>query len=91
MKDGASGDAGIRSNPLSFSPNGDFAWGHASLYYRGGYGTYWSLRSNSDIGSNFLEFYNTGLNPQYSYARGYGMAVRCVANPSPLSLILAIL
>ena len=88
-------DSGLLSNPLSFLRSGSFAWYYAGQYGRGGNGYYWSLRSASTTGSNTLGFSSTYLYPQYSSNRGDGFAVRCESvfspNPSPLSLILAIL
>lgn len=48
-------------------------------FKKDGYGNYWSLRSASTTYSNGLYFYNTYLNPQNNNTRGYGFAVRCVA------------
>ena len=88
-------DSGILSSPLSLLRNGGyFSANTAGQSDRGGYGYYWSLRSANTTGSNALDFGNTYLGPQYGSNRGIGFAVRCVAsspNPSPLSLILAIL
>ena len=72
-------DAGALSNPLSLLRSGVFGWHVAGLYDRGGYGYYWSLRSDSTTHSSNLRFGNTDLNPQYSDARGGGFAVRCVS------------
>ena len=71
-------DPGVLSNPLSFLRSGNFYWGSAGLDYRGSYGNYWSLRSANTTSSNYLYFYNTRLDPQNYYVRGYGFAVRCV-------------
>ena len=86
--------SGVLSDPLSFLRNGFFRWISASPEYRGGDigdGDYWSLRSDSTVNSNYLIIGSTYLRPQYKSQRGYGFAVRYVVNPSPLSLILAIL
>ena len=69
-------DSGVLSNPLSFLRNGYIYWNDASLYSRGGYGSYWSLRSTNTTYSNFLGFSNTYLNPQSDNLRGYSFAVR---------------
>ena len=88
-------DSGVLSEPLSFLRNGDFNWGiDAIMSGRGGNGDALSLRSSNTTLSNGLFFSNIYLFPQHSLNRGNGFAVRCVAtspNPSPLSLILAIL
>ena len=84
-------DSGVLSNPLSFLRDGYFLWYDAGTSSRGTEGSSWSLRSSSTTSSNRLDLHNTGLNPQGGDSRGIGFAVRCVPNPSPLSLILAIL
>ena len=71
-------DSGVLSTPLSFLRSGYFAWDIASLYFRGGYGYYWSLRSGNTTSSNYLDLRNAYFNPQDNYPRSYGMAVRCV-------------
>ena len=71
-------DSGALSNPLSFLRGGYIYWSRAGLYNRGGAGYYWSLRSANTTYSNYLDFVNTGLNPQNYYNRGMGFAVRCV-------------
>ena len=82
MKDNdgqSSRDAGVLSNPLSFLRSGDFYWNYAGLDDRGSFGRYWSLRSAHTNNSSSLHFLNTDLGPQYSYAHGYGFAVRSEA------------
>ena len=84
-------DAGVISTPLSFHRTSCYDCGNASLDNRNG-GYYQSLRSVNTIYANVFGFYNTTINPQSYDIRGYGFAVRCdKTNPSPLSLILAIL
>ena len=70
-------DAGVLSNPLSFLRSSSFRWGDAIPFDRGGDGGYWSLRSADTAYSSYLVFHNTGLNPRYSNAHGFGLAVRC--------------
>ena len=84
-------DSGLLSNPLSLLHSGFFYWNEAILGSRGSGGLYWSLRSSSTATANLLGFSNTGLLPQDGNVHGFGFAVRFVVNPSPLSLILAIL
>ena len=87
-------DSGVLSNPRSFLHSGGFYWNYAGLVNRSGDGNYLSLRSANTTSSNYLAFGSTGLSPQGNGSRGYGFAVRCGSippNPSPLSLILAIL
>ena len=87
-------DSGVLSSPLSFLRSGRLNWDSASLFNRGSYSGYWSLRSASTVASSYLSFYDTSLAPQGNYPHGGGFAMRCVGtppNPSPLSLILAIL
>ena len=84
-------DSGVLSNPLSFLRSGFFYWLDSTLGVHGSQGLYWSLRSGTTELSNGLYFHGTHLDPQSFGPHGYGMAVRCVTNPSPLSLILAIL
>ena len=87
-------DSGALSSPLSFLHSGDYWYVSAYLDDRGRFGFYWIPRSDTTSSSNGLYFSNVYLNPQYFTNRGSGFAVRCLSdspNPSPLSLILAIL
>ena len=84
-------DSGVLSSPLSFLRSGDLVWNSAGSSNRNASGHFWLPRSDNTSGSNYLRFRNTDLGPQNSSYHGYGFAVCCVANPSPLSLILAIL
>ena len=84
-------DSGVLSNPLSFLHSGYFRWSNADLINRGWNGSYWSFRSTDDTRSYLLAFSDILLASQHNDYRGNGFAVRFVVNPSPLSLILAIL
>ena len=110
MKNDASGDAGLLSDPLSLLRNGYFNWNNAVPGVRSVGGLFWALRSAATSTSAGLRFDNTVLYSQSYFEHGYGFAVcRVVSlpilyvqkagnylltqatNPSPLSLIPAIL
>ena len=76
MGETSSTDSGILSNPLSFTRSGAFYWNDASLGYRGGWGNYWSSRSESISFSGHLNFGSTYLASQGNSLRGLGFAVR---------------
>ena len=87
-------DSGILSNPISFLLNGEYVWHYAGINGRGNGGNSWSLRSTNTISSFVLGLGPAYLNPQSYNFHGFGYAVRRFSvspNPSPLSLILAIL
>ena len=81
-------DSGVLSNPLSFLRSGLFYWDSASLSYRGSNGNYWSLRSANTTASNYLNFSNTFLHPQYHYNHGFGFAVRCVGTSKSFTTLI---
>ena len=84
-------DSGILSSPISILRSGLLGWNHSSAEGRGIYGLYWSPRSYTTTYAYDLYFHNLSINFNSVDTHGMGQAVRCVANPSPLSLILAIL
>ena len=72
-------DTGVQSAPLSFPRSGFYNYYSGSLYSRGSYGYFWSSRSSSATNSYYLAFSASYLNPQGDANKGYGFAVRCVA------------
>ena len=84
-------DSGLLSNPLSSLRSGFFRLNNAGLADRGNLGYYWSLRSVNTTNSNGLLFGTASLYPLVNDIHGNGYAMRLRTNPSPLSLILAIL
>ena len=84
-------DSGALSDPLSFLRSGNFLWTDAALFNHGSEGLYWSVRSSSTQHSYSLRLSNSDLSFEYGASRGNGFAVRPLPNPSPISLILAIL
>ena len=87
-------DAGVLSIPLSFIRSGAYRWQEGRPYNRNGEGVYWSSNSVATDQSLDLRFAFSYLYSARNDSFGYGHAVRCVEllpNPSPLSLILAIL
>ena len=72
-------DTGVQSAPLSFPRSGYYYYNSGSLNNRGSRGYFWSSRSYSAASSYALSFYASYLRPQYYHSKGYGFAVRCVA------------
>ena len=66
----------INGKSIFFSASG-FGYG-SSWNYRGAYGGCWSSSFYSSRYARSLNFYSGGVNPQYSYDRYYGFAVRAV-------------
>ena len=67
-------DTVLLSAPLGFLRSGFY------LSYRSSYGYYWSRTTSSSTGGYGLYFRSAYLNPQYSFDRGNGFSVRCLAH-----------
>lgn len=70
----------INGNSLFFSCSG---YGDGRSWYgRGSNGYYWSSSFHSARNARYPYFYSGGVNPQYSYNRYFGFALRPVQNKS---------
>ena len=69
---------GERQSPLAFVYTGYYGNASGSLYPEGSGGSYWSRTALSGTDAYYLYFYSSGVKPQNYYARGLGLALRCV-------------
>ena len=73
----------IHNGNSIFMPAAGWSWFDedehgTTLNYRGSYGSYWSSSFYSATYAFLLNFYSTGVTPQYNGSRRYGFTVRAV-------------
>ena len=78
ITDSSTGSTKLRQSPLAFVYTGYYGNASGSLYPEGSGGSYWSRTALSGTDAYYLYFYSSGVKPQNYYARGLGLALRCV-------------
>ena len=69
----------MRRSPLSLPFTGYVNYTNGSIYYVGSGGYWWSSTAYSAVNARDLRFYSGYFGPQNYNDKGYGFAVRCVA------------
>ena len=72
-------DTALLLAPLSLVRGGYYFYYNGNLNHQSSYGYYWSRRLATATPGNYLDFYSGYVYPQYSYYRGIGFALRCLA------------
>ena len=75
----STGSTKARQYPLSYIFSGYYYWGNGNLYSQGTNGYWWSTSANSSTYAYNLGMNSSGLNPQNSLNKAYGLTLRCVA------------